>query len=345
MFTRVKSFFSKDLGIDLGTSSICVFERGKGIVLREPSVIACRTSAAGRPVLLAVGEQARRMTGRTPAGVRVARPLADGVIADHDLAVELLRWCIAQVHGRASFTAPRLVVCAPVGTTPVERRAVRQAAMGAGASRVWTLDEPLAAALGAGLPVGEPAASMIVDVGGGTTEVAIISLGGIVISRSVRCAGEAMDETLRLHLKRRHGLVVGDAEAERAKISAGCAHAAAANGGCLVKGRDVASGLPRAVEIAGAEVREALAEHLQAICATVRDVLDRCPPELSADLLDQGLVLCGGGSLLPGLDRLLAETVRLGVHRAEAPLNCVAVGLGRSLENLARGNELLEADG
>lgn len=341
MLGRLKRRFSRDLGIDLGTANISVFERGRGIVLREPAVVALREGRGGRREILAVGEQARRMAGRVPAGVRVERPMADGVIADRDLAEALLRRCIALVHGRTWGTAPRLVVCAPVGTTPVERRAVRQAARGAGGAEVWTMDEPLAAALGAGLPVAEPSASMIVDVGGGTTEVAVISLGGIVISRSVRCAGDAMNETLRHFLKRRHGLVVGAMEAERAKIEAGSAHRSADCKDCLVKGREVATGLPSARVISGADLRQALAEHLQTILAAVREVLDRCPPELAADLARDGMVLAGGGSLLAGLDLFLAESVRLGVRRAENPAACVALGLGRSLCDIGRFSDLL----
>ncbi len=341
MLARLTRRFSRDLGIDLGTASISVFERGRGIVLRQPAVIAWREGRGGRGEILAVGEEARRMVGRVPAGVRVVRPMADGVIADRDLAEALLRRCIVQAHGRSFLAAPRLVVCAPVGATAVERRAVRQAARGAGAAEVWTMDEPLAAALGAGLPVAEPSASMIVDVGGGTTEVAVISLGGIVIARSVRCAGEAMNETLRLFLKRRHGLVVGTAEAERAKIEAGSAHPAADGGECLIKGREAATGLPAARRIGGADVRGALADHLQTILGAVREVLDRCPPELSADLARDGLVLAGGGSLLPGLDAFLSESVRLRVRRAASPADCVALGLGRSLEDIGRFRDLL----
>lgn len=341
MLAGLKRRFSRDLGIDLGTANITVFERGRGIVLREPAFVAYRDDKSRLGRVIAVGDQARRMAGRTPAGVRVSRPMANGVIADRDLAEALLRRCIAEVHGRSYFTAPRLVVCAPVGTTPVERRAVRQAARGAGASEVWTMDEPLAAALGAGLPVSEPSASMIVDVGGGTTEVAIISLGGIVISRSVRCAGETMNDTLRHFFKRRFGLVVGPGEAERAKIEAGSAHPSEDGVQCVVKGRVSATGLPASRAVNGEEVRGALSDHLQTILAAVREVLDRCPPELSADLSHDGMVLSGGGSLLPGLDTFLAESVRLRVRRATDPASCVALGLGRSLENIGRFRDLL----
>lgn len=331
MLSRFFGLFSKDIGIDLGTANTLVYVRDHGVVLREPSVVAVK---AGTNKVLAVGDEAKRMLGRTPANIVAVRPLKDGVIADFEITEAMLRHFIVKVHGgRRPFRPnPRVVVAVPSGITEVEKRAVRESALHAGAREVFLIEEPMAAAIGCGLPVQDAAGNMIVDIGGGTTEVALISLAGIVFSRSVRVAGDELDEAIIQYMKRAYNLMIGERTAEEIKIKIGSAYPCEKESSMEVKGRDLVAGLPKTITITSQEVREALLEPISTIVESVRVTLERCPPELSADLVDRGLVLAGGGALLRGLDRLLSEETGLPVHVAEDPLSAVAEGTGRALQ-------------
>ncbi len=325
MFGKLFGLFSNDIGIDLGTANTLIYVRDKGIVLREPSVVAVE-SATGK--VLAVGDEAKRMLGRTPGGIEAIRPMKDGVIADFDVTEAMLRKFIEKVHNRRSMISPRIVVAVPSGITEVEKRAVRESASQAGARRVQLIPEPMASAIGVGLPVAEPAGNMIVDMGGGTTEVAIISLGGIVFSRSVRVAGDELDEAIAQYMKRVYNLMIGERTAEEIKIKIGSAYPLEQETSMEVKGRDLVAGLPKTLTITSQEVREAIQEPINTIVETVRYTLERCPPELSADLVDRGIVLAGGGALLRGLNKLLAEETGLPVHVPDDPLSAVVMGTG-----------------
>ncbi len=330
MLSRFFGLFSKDIGIDLGTANTLVYVRDHGVVLREPSVVAVK---AGTNKVLAVGDEAKRMLGRTPSNIVAVRPLKDGVIADFEVTEAMLRHFINKVHGRSLFRPnPRVVVAVPSGITEVEKRAVKESAQHAGAREVFLIEEPMAAAIGCGLPVQDAAGNMIVDIGGGTTEVALISLAGIVFSRSVRVAGDELDEAIIQYMKRAYNLMIGERTAEEIKIKIGSAYPCEKETSMEVKGRDLVAGLPKTITITSQEVREALLEPISTIVESVRVTLERCPPELSADLVDRGLVLAGGGALLRGLDRLLAEETGLPVHVAEDPLSAVAEGTGRALQ-------------
>ncbi|MEI6560697.1 MAG: rod shape-determining protein [Verrucomicrobiota bacterium] len=330
MFSSFLGLFSNDIGIDLGTANTLVYVRDHGIVLREPSVVAVQ---AGTNKVLSVGEEAKRMLGRTPANIVAVRPLKDGVIADFEVTEAMLRHFIRKAHGRRSMfrPRPRVVIAVPSGITEVEKRAVRESATRAGAREVHLIEEPMAAAIGCGLPVQEAAGNMIVDIGGGTTEVALISLAGIVFSRSVRVAGDELDEAIMQYLKRAYNLMIGERTAEEIKIKIGSAYPMETETTMEIKGRDLVAGLPKTLTITSQEVREALMEPISTIVESVRVTLERCPPELSADLVDRGLVLAGGGALLRGLDKLLSEETGLPVHVAEDPLSAVAEGTGRAL--------------
>lgn len=331
MFSRILGFLSSDIGIDLGTANTLVFVRDKGVVLREPSIVAVK---AGTTQVLAVGEEAKRMLGRTPGNITAIRPLKDGVIADFEITEAMLRHFIQKVHGQRRFVRPRVVIAVPSGITEVEKRAVKDSAMHAGAREVYLIEEPMAAAIGVGLPVTDPAANMIVDIGGGTTEVAIISLAGIVFSRSVRVAGDELDESVSNYLKRVYNLFIGERTAEEIKLRLGSAHKLDKELTMDVKGRDLVAGLPKTISITSQEIRDALAEPVARIVEAVRITLERCPPELSADLVDRGIVLAGGGALLRGLDRLINEETGLPVHVAEDPLSAVAEGTGKALQEI-----------
>ena len=333
MFSSFFGLFSNDIGIDLGTANTLVYVRDHGIVLREPSVVAVQ---AGTNKVLAVGDEAKRMLGRTPANIVAVRPLKDGVIADFEVTESMLRHFIRKAHGRRTIfrPRPRVVIAVPSGITEVEKRAVKESALRAGAREVHLIEEPMAAAIGCGLPVQEAAGNMIVDIGGGTTEVALISLSGIVFSRSVRVAGDELDEAITNYMKRAYNLMIGERTAEEIKIKIGSAYKLEKEVSMEVKGRDLVAGLPKTISISSQEVREALQEPLLTIVDSVRITLERCPPELSADLVDRGLVLAGGGALLRGLDKLLAEETGLPVHVAEDPLSAVAEGTGRALSEL-----------
>ncbi len=324
--------FSKDLGIDLGTANTLVFVRGRGVVISEPSVVAIdkRTKR-----VLAIGAEAKRMVGRTPANIVAIRPLKDGVIADFEIVESMLRYFINRVHEEvALLPRPRVVVGIPSGVTEVERRAVSDAAVNAGAREAYLIEEPMAAAIGSDLPITEPSGSMIVDIGGGTTEVAVISLGGIVISRSVRVAGDEIDEMILHFARREHGLLIGERTAEQTKLTAGSAHDDVPETRVILRGRDVVSGLPKSVEISSREIREAIEAPVALIVEAVTTTIEETPPELISDIMDQGITLAGGGALLQGLDRRIAEETRMPVTIADDPLLCVVRGTGRCLEDL-----------
>jgi rod shape-determining protein MreB and related proteins len=331
MFGRLFGFSSRDIGIDLGTANTLVYVKDHGIVLREPSVVAVKS---GTNEVVAVGDDAKRMLGRTPGGITAIRPLKDGVIADFRVTEAMLRHFIRKVHNRRGFVRPRVVIAVPSGITEVEKRAVKESAEQAGAREVYLMEEPMAAAIGVGLPVQEAAGNMIVDIGGGTTEVAIISLSGIVYARSVRVAGDELDEAIINYMKRAYNLMIGERTAEEIKLRIGSAFPLGKEATMEVKGRDMVAGLPKTITITSQEVREAMLEPLNTIIDAVRTTLERCPPELSADLVDRGIMLAGGGALLRGLDKLLQEETALPVHVAEDPLSAVAEGTGRVLSEL-----------
>lgn len=330
MFNGLLGLFSNDIGIDLGTANTLVFVKDHGIVLREPSVVAVRS---GTSQVLAVGDEAKRMLGRTPGNIVAVRPLKDGVIADFEMTESMLRHFITKVNTR-KWVRPRVVIAVPSGITEVEKRAVKESAAHAGAREVYLIEEPMAAAIGVGLPVQDAAGNMIIDIGGGTTEVALISLSGIVFSRSVRVAGDELDEAIAGYMKRAYNLMIGERTAEEIKIKIGSAYPMEKEVALEVKGRDLVAGLPKTLTITSQEVRESLLEPISTIVESVRVTLERCPPELSADLVDRGLVLAGGGALLRGLDRLLQEETGLPVHIAEDPLSAVAEGTGRALSEI-----------
>lgn len=324
-------FFSRDLGIDLGTANTLVYMKGKGVIVREPSVVAMDIE---KNTPLAVGDKAKEMIGRTPSNIVAIRPLKDGVISDFNVTQKMLKYFISRALGSASqWGRPRVVICVPSGVTPVEERAVKEAALAAGAKDPIIIEEPMAAAIGAGLPVSEPTGNMIVDIGGGTAEVAVISLGGIVTSRSIRVAGDEMDDAIVSHIKRRYNLMVGYRTAEDIKIEIGSAYMASKGTTYSVRGRDLLTGLPKTVEITAEEIQDALQEPVMAIVEAVKSCLEKTPPELAADIMDRGIMMAGGSSLLRNLDRLIADETGMPVHLAEDPLSCVALGTGKVLED------------
>ena len=324
--------FSKDMGMDLGTANSLVYVKGKGIVIREPSVVAIQKDTGQ---VLAVGEEAKRMIGRTPGNIVAIRPLKDGVIADFDVTQSMIKYFINKsLRARTFLVRPRVVVGVPSGVTAVEERAVREAALQAGAREAYLIEEPMAAAIGAGLPVHEPTGNMIVDIGGGTTEVAVISLGGIVTSRSIRIASDEMDEAVINHVKRTYNLLIGERTAEQIKIQIGTAYPVDNVETDQVRGRDLLTGLPKTVTITSEEIYKALSEPVSAIIEAIKTTLEQTPPELSSDIMDRGIVMAGGGSLLRGLDRLVSEETGMPVHLTDEPLLAVAYGAGRVLENI-----------
>jgi rod shape-determining protein MreB len=328
---RFMGMFSSDMGIDLGTASTLVYVKNEGIVLCEPSVVAIE---AGTSNALAVGEEAKRMLGRTPGNIVAIRPMRDGVIADFDITESMLRYFIKKVHSSRSLVKPRIVIAIPSGITEVEKRAVKDSALHAGAREVFMIEEPVAASIGVGLPIQEPSGNMIIDIGGGTTEMAVISLAGVVFSKSIRIGGDEMDEALINYLKRTYNLMIGERTAEDIKITIGSAYPMEEEMTMEVRGRDLVAGLPKMISVTSEEIREALSEPISQIVEAVRITLERTPPELSADLIEKGLILAGGGSLLRGLDKLIAEETGLPVHLADDPLTAVALGTGKVLSEL-----------
>ncbi|ABZ85260.1 cell shape determining protein, mreb/mrl family [Heliomicrobium modesticaldum Ice1] len=328
--------FTKDLGIDLGTANTLVHMKGRGIILREPSVVAIQRDSGS---VMAVGEEAKQMIGRTPGNITAIRPMKDGVIADFDITMSMLRYFIRKALGSSTslFSRVRVVVCVPCGVTAVEERAVKEAALQAGAREAYLIEEPMAAAIGAGLPVHEPTGNMIVDIGGGTTEVAVISLGGIVTSKSIRIAGDEMDEAIAAYIKRQYNLAIGERTSEEIKIRLGSAYLDRAEElleAIDVRGRDLVSGLPKTVAVTADEIQKALSEPVAAIIDAIKVCLEKTPPELAADLMEHGIVMAGGGSLLRGLDRLVSLQTGMPVYLADEPLSAVALGTGRVLENI-----------
>ncbi|MDQ8044829.1 MAG: rod shape-determining protein [Patulibacter sp.] len=328
IFDNLTGFGGRDMAVDLGTANTLVYVRGRGIVLSEPSVVAI-DSRSGE--VHAVGIEAKRMLGRTPGTIQAIRPLKDGVIADFDVTEEMLRHFIQKVH-QNRWAHPRVVVCVPSGVTGVEKRAVEEATLSAGARQAYLIEEPMAAAIGSGLPVGEPTGSMIVDIGGGTSEVAVISLGGIVVSQSIRVGGDELDEAIINYAKREYKLLIGQQTAEELKLEIGSAYPMEEELQAEIRGRDMVTGLPKTIVLTSEEIRRAIDEPLSQILGAVRETLDRTPPELASDIMDRGIMLAGGGALLHGLDERLRQETQMPCHLAESPLTCVAVGSGRSLE-------------
>jgi rod shape-determining protein MreB len=338
---RALSLIGRDMAVDLGTANTLVYVRGRGIVLNEPSVVAVNTNTQG---IVAVGSSAKRMIGRTPGNIVAIRPLKDGVIADFDTTERMLRYFIQQVHRRRRFAQPRMVICVPSGITAVERRAVKDTAYAAGARRCYIIEEPMAAALGAGLPVHEPTGNMIVDIGGGTTEVAVISLGGIVAGQSIRTAGDELDQSIIEYVKKEYSLMLGERTAEEIKMAIGSAFPLENEPSAELRGRDLISGLPKTIVMGAPEIRKAMEEPLNDIVDAVKSTLDRCPPDLAADLMDRGIVITGGGALLRGFDdRLRAET-GMAVSIAENPLSSVALGSGRCIEEFETLQQVLSPE-
>ncbi len=330
--------FTKDIGIDLGTANTLVFRKGKGIIMREPSVVAVDTRT---DTVRYVGQEAKEVIGRTPGSIVAVRPLKDGVIADFDITASMLQIFIKRVFNNSIFARPRVIICIPSGVTEVERRAVREAAFKAGAKHVWIIEEPMAAAIGAGLPVAEASGSMVVDIGGGTSEVAVISLGGFVAARSVRIGGDALDSAIIQYVKRKYNLLIGERTAEDIKVQIGSAFPFEGEASMNIKGRDLGDGLPKNIMITSEEIREALADPLALVMEAIRITLERTPPELSADIIDHGITLTGGGALLRGLDKLIEKETGMPVYIGEDPLDCVAKGTGKVLESIEQLHELL----
>ena len=342
MFSKLVGMLSSDMAIDLGTANTLVYVKGHGIVLNEPSVVAT-ASVKGRKQVLAVGDEAKLMLGRTPGNIEAIRPLRDGVIADFEIAEQMIKHFIRKVHNRSGFSSPQVIVCVPSGSTAVERRAIQESAESAGARRVFLIEEPMAAAIGADLPVTEPTGSMVVDIGGGTTEVAVLSLGGIVYSRSVRVGGDMMDEAIIAYIRRNNNLLVGESSAERIKKQIGSACVPPDGDGDVmeIKGRDLMNGVPKELVISERQIAESLAEPISAIVEAVKVALEHTAPELAADIVDKGIVMTGGGALLGNIDLVLRHATGLPVTLADEPLSCVALGTGRCLEEMKTLRDVL----
>jgi rod shape-determining protein MreB and related proteins len=335
------TFLGRDMAVDLGTANTLVYVRGRGIVLNEPSVVALNTNTGQ---VVAVGVEAKRMIGRTPGNIVAVRPLKDGVIADFDVTERMLRYFIQKVHKRTRMAKPRIVVAVPSGITGVEQSAVKEAGHQAGARRVYIIEEPMAAAIGAGLPVNEPTGNMVVDIGGGTTEVAVISLGGIVTSQSIRIGGDELDQAIITFGKKEHSLMLGERTAEEIKLALGSAFPAKEEPHAEIRGRDLVSGLPKTVIISAAEVRHAINEPIEMIIDSIKTTLDKCPPELAGDVMDRGIALTGGGALLRGLDQRIREETGMPVHIADSPLDSVALGTGKCVEDFDTLRQVLVPD-
>jgi rod shape-determining protein MreB len=332
------SFIGRDMAVDLGTANTLVYVRGKGVVLNEPSVVAINIKTGG---ILAVGAEAKKMIGRTPGNIVAIRPLKDGVIADFDTTERMLRYFIQKVHKRRHLAKPRIVVCVPSGITGVEQRAVKDAGYAAGARKVYIIEEPMAAAIGAGLPVHEPTGNMVVDIGGGTTEVAVISLGGIVTSQSIRVGGDELDTSIIAYVKKEYSLMLGERTAEEIKMAIGSAFPSEEEPQAEIRGRDLVSGLPKTIVVSAQEIRKAIEEPVNQIVDAVKTTLDKCPPELSGDIMDRGIVVTGGGALLRGLDERLRHETGMPIHITERPLDSVAMGSGKCVEEFEALQQVL----
>ncbi|MBI9111795.1 rod shape-determining protein [Maridesulfovibrio ferrireducens] len=334
IFDKILGSFSNDLAIDLGTANTLVYVKGKGVMLSEPSVVAVKRDVNGVSKVLAVGMEAKKMLGRTPGNIVAIRPMKDGVIADFEVTEAMLRHFISKVHNSRRLVRPRIMICVPTGITQVEKRAVKESAQSAGAREVYLIEEPMAAAIGADLPITEPTSNMVVDIGGGTSEIAVISLSGIVYARSVRVGGDKMDESIMQHVKRKYSMLIGESTAERIKIKIGSAFPLEEEIEMEVKGRDLVTGIPQNILITSAEIRKAISEQVDSIVQGVRVALEQTPPELAADIVDRGIVLTGGGALLKGLDQLLSQETHLPITVVDNPLNAVVIGSGKALEHL-----------
>ncbi|TIH12315.1 rod shape-determining protein [Marinifilum sp. JC120] len=334
IFDKILGSFSSDLAIDLGTANTLVYVKGKGVMLSEPSVVAVKRDVNGGSKVLAVGLEAKRMLGRTPGNIVAIRPMKDGVIADFEVTEAMLRHFISKVHNSRRLVRPRIMICVPTGITQVEKRAVKESAQSAGAREVYLIEEPMAAAIGANLPITEPTSNMVVDIGGGTSEIAVISLSGIVYARSVRVGGDKMDEAIMQHVKRKYSMLIGESTAETIKIKIGSAFPLEEEIEMEVKGRDLVTGIPQNILITSEEIRKAISEQVDSIVQGVRVALEQTPPELAADIVDRGIVLTGGGALLKGLDQLLSQETHLPITVVDLPLDAVVVGSGRALDEI-----------
>lgn len=341
MWKSIIGMFSTDLAIDLGTANTLVYQRDKGITINEPSVVATVNDGGGTRKVLAVGHEAKEMIGKTPDNILAIRPIKDGVIADFSTTEAMLKYFIAKAHNRKTLIRPRIIICIPSGVTEVERRAVEESALSAGAREVFLVEEPIAAAIGADMPITDPSGNMVVDIGGGTTEVAVISLGGIVISKSIRIAGDKMDEAIISYLKKKYSLLIGEKTSEQIKVGVGNAYPAEEVVSMDIKGRDLVRGVPRTITVNSNEIREALQETVRAIVDAVKTTLEKTPPELASDIYDRGIVLTGGGALLKGLDQLISKETGLPVQKAENALLCVVLGSGKILDQFDKLKRLL----
>lgn len=342
LFNKLIGMFSNDLSIDLGTANTLVIVKGKGIVINEPSVVAVKTEKYGQQKVLAVGREAKEMVGKTPGNIKAIRPMRDGVIADFDMTEKMIRRFIEKAHGRTSLISPRIIICIPYGLTQVERKAVRESAMSAGAREVYLIDEPMAAAIGAGIDIREPKGNIIVDIGGGTTEIGVISLGGLVLCRSIRVAGDKIDRAIMDYVKRKYNLLIGERIAEDIKINIGTAMPLAQELKMIINGRDQVEGLLTSIELSSEDAREAMRDPLKEILEALRDVLENMPPDLAGDIVNNGVILTGGGALIRQLDKFLSETIKIPVYVADEPLLCVARGTGRALEEIDQLHELFD---
>ncbi|MFZ2889756.1 rod shape-determining protein [Sulfuricurvum sp.] len=342
LFNKLIGMFSNDLSIDLGTANTLVISKGKGIIINEPSVVAVKTEKYGQQRVLAVGREAKEMVGKTPGNIKAIRPMRDGVIADFDMTEKMIRKFIEKAHGRTSLISPRIIICIPYGLTQVERKAVRESAMSAGAREVYLIDEPMAAAIGAGIDIREPKGNIVVDIGGGTTEIGVISLGGLVLCRSIRVAGDKIDRAIMDYVKRKYNLLIGERIAEDIKINIGTAMPLAQELKMIINGRDQVEGLLTSIELSSEDAREAMRDPLKEILEAIRDVLENMPPDLAGDIVNNGVILTGGGALIRQLDKYISEIIKIPVYVADEPLLCVARGTGRALEEIDQLHELFD---
>jgi len=342
LFNKLIGMFSNDLSIDLGTANTIVIAKGRGIIINEPSVVAVKMEKYGQQRVLAVGREAKEMVGKTPGNIKAIRPMRDGVIADFDMTEKMIRKFIEKAHGRSSLISPRIIICIPYGLTQVERKAVRESAMSAGAREVYLIDEPMAAAIGAGIDIREPKGNIVVDIGGGTTEIGVVSLGGLVLCRSIRVAGDKIDRSIMDYVKRKYNLLIGERIAEDIKINIGTAMPLAQELKMIINGRDQVEGLLTSIELSSEDAREAMRDPLKEILEAIRDVLENMPPDLAGDIVNNGVILTGGGALIRQLDKYISEIIKIPVYVADEPLLCVARGTGRALEEIDQLHELFD---